>query len=246
MVHRLRAHRWLGVINVAVLLMPVLAAVTVQATRIRVSQESRAGAGDFDRHVLGHIGPMKAEAGVDQAYAYNRWNRFSFNGPRPVLRANVSHLFFVAAREGLTLFVVHDAVDNPDGGSAAMRIRVSGNRNNTRLLLRDDAFSESDSYDVGRNGTDFYAWHNWYACCTDGLVLGPLAGQWKVYVQFIGDEGASGQAFVDGLSRWEALSIKGRIRLELERGRRVLLEPMGSFALKQRLGERDFTTHLRR
>jgi len=226
--------------------MPLMFPVPADAIRIRVSQESRAGTGDFHQHILGHIGAMTSGAGVDEVYAYNELSRFSFNGKRPVLRADVSHLFFVEATEGLTLFIVHDAVNNPDGGSAAMRIQVVGNHNATRFLVRDDAFSESDTYAVRGNNTDFYTWHNWYACCTDGVVLGPFAGQWKVYVQFIGDENDPGGEPVDGLAKWEALSNKENILLELERGRRVLLEPTGSFVLLQHSDRATFTTHLRR
>ena len=245
-VQSLRAHRRSCIVAVAVFLLPVVFVAPAGAIRIRVSQESRPGAGDFHQHILGNIQVMMSKEGVDHAYAYNEWDRYSFNGTRPVLRADVSHLFFIETREGLTLFIVHDAVDNPDGGSAAVRVQIVGNRAHARLLLQDDSVSQSDSYNVAANGSDFYAWHDWYACCTDGLVLGPLAGPWQVYMQFIGDEAASDTSFVDGLSRWEALSDKGWIPLELEKGRRVLLEPTGSFVLKRPLDEQELRVRIPR
>ncbi|MFC1491373.1 hypothetical protein ACFLQ0_02150 [Nitrospinota bacterium] len=40
----------------------------------------------------------------------------SFNGPHPRLRADTSHLFFVTAKESLSLFIVHDKPNDEDGG----------------------------------------------------------------------------------------------------------------------------------
>jgi hypothetical protein len=243
MKHSDESRRWLGLVGLAVLIVPILFIVRADATPIRVSQESHAGAGDFHQHILGHIKPMAFNGSADEAYAYNRGSRFSFNGAWPVLRPNVSRLFFVEAREGLTLFIVHDAVDDPDGGSASMRIQVVGNRTKARFLVRDDAFAQSDGYNANAAGTDFLTWHSWYPCCTDGFVLGPFSGDWKVYVQFTSEDDLSAE-FVRGLTNWEAVSDRDRIPLALERGRRVLLEPVDTFVLGPKPRERNLTERL--
>ena len=85
--------RWLGFMQVIVLLVPMMFVSIADAIRIRVSQESRAGASDFHQHILGHIVPLMTETEVDEAYAYNERSRFSFNGTRPVLRANTFPIY---------------------------------------------------------------------------------------------------------------------------------------------------------
>ena len=56
-----------------------------EAARIRVSQESRPGAGDFDRHTLGHIDAYASrETTAAQYYGYAQFAYASYNGPSPV------------------------------------------------------------------------------------------------------------------------------------------------------------------
>lgn len=197
------------------------------AVRIRVSQESRPDAGDFREHVVGHIEPFLTpqKTGVADFYAYDQASRFSFNGKRPRLKSETSHLFFVQAMDQLTLFLIHDAVDNLDGGSAVVDIRVIGDPDGVSILLRDDPYSESDAYETTEKGAVVKAWHSWFPCCTDGLVVGRLEGNWKVLVRFAP---AWAPETIRGLRGWEAVSQYGRFPLQLEPGRRVLLEPVGS------------------
>ncbi|OGL59616.1 MAG: hypothetical protein A3J27_12060 [Candidatus Tectomicrobia bacterium RIFCSPLOWO2_12_FULL_69_37] len=205
-----------------------LAASEAQAARVRVSQESKPGAGDFSRNVLGHLGAvLAAERTAGQFYAYNEVASWSYNGRQPVLREDASHLFFVRAKEGLALFLVHDKPNDADGGVAVTRIEVEGNSQTARMLVQDDPEGQRDRYQAGPRGASFTAWHMWNLCCTDGLVTGPYAGNWKIYVRFLEPP--------QGLRHWTALSGDGTaIRLRPEPGRRVLLEPMGFMVRRPR------------
>ncbi|MEK6710118.1 MAG: hypothetical protein AABZ64_06035 [Nitrospinota bacterium] len=192
-----------------------------QAARIRVSQESKPGAGDFERNVLGRLdGVLAAERTAEEFYAYGEAAHFSYNGRQPVLREDASHLFFVRVKEGLSLFLVHDKPNNPDGGTVAVRVEVTGNSQIARMLVQDDPHGQRDEYQADPRGASFTAWHMWNLCCTDGLVTGPYAGNWKIYVRLLEPP--------RGLTQWLALSGDGSlIPLALEADRRVLLEPMG-------------------
>ena len=70
-----------GLIAILVIAFP---SIQLQAARIRVSQESRPGAGDFDQNVLGSIESADA-GGVSAAefYSYSEEYYFSFRGNGP-------------------------------------------------------------------------------------------------------------------------------------------------------------------
>lgn len=207
----------------------LLAGAAAEAARIRVAQESRPGAGDFDRHILGYIDayPQKDKTAAE-FYSYEAVAQYSFNGSNPRLRADTSHLFFVTVKEGLALFIVHDAPNDPDGGAAIMRIKVEGDPNGARILVFDDPYSDWDSFEARPGGREFSTWHRWFPCCTDGLALGPLEGGWRVFLEFpIKDESAGNETF-QGLRFWKAISPDGKlVSLKLEKGRRVRLDAMG-------------------
>ncbi|MBT5368781.1 MAG: hypothetical protein HOL05_12130, partial [Nitrospinaceae bacterium] len=200
------------------------------AARIRVAQESAPGRGDFDANILGYIDPYpEREKAAAEFYSYEALSHYSFNGPHPRLRDDTSHLFLVTTREGLSLFIVHDKPNNPDGGGATMRIRVKGDPNGARILIFDDPNSEWDTFDAKPGGKEFLTWHRWFPCCTDGLVLGTLEGRWRVFLEFPAGDAAVGDEPFDGLQRWRAFSASGNIvELKLKKGRRVRLDPPGS------------------
>lgn len=218
-------------------LIPVFLAVILLAStapapaaRIRVAQESAPGRGDFDANILGYIDPYveRGKAAAD-FYSYEALSHYSFNGPHPRLRDDTSHLFFVNTREGLSLFIVHDKPNNPDGGGAAMRFLVEGDPDGARILIFDDPYSDWDSYDAKPGGREFLTWHRWFPCCTDGLVLGTLEGRWRVFLEFPAGDASMGDQPFDGLRRWRAFSASGKIvELQLKKGRRVRLDPPGS------------------
>ena len=207
----------------------LLAAAPAWAARIRVAQESRPGAGDFDRHILGYIDAyFEKEKTASEFYSDEDVADYSFNGTNPRLRADTSHLFFVTVKEGLTLFIVHDKPNDPDGGVAIMRLQVEGDPNGARILVFDDPYSDWDSFKVHPGGRRFSTWHRWFGCCTDGLVLGSLEGSWKIFLEFPQKDEAAGTGTIFGLKFWNAISPDGKhVSMKLEKGRRVRLDLMG-------------------
>lgn len=206
-----------------------LAASPAAAVRIRIAQESRPGAGDFDRNILGYIDAyFEKDKTASEFYSYEEVADYSFNGTNPRLKADTSHLFFVTTKEGLTLFIVHDMPNDPDGGIAVMRIKVTGDPDGARILVFDDPYSDWDSYKAHPGGREFSTWHRWFACCTDGLVLGSLEGGWKIFLEFPVKDEAIGIPTIFGLKFWTAISPDGKhVSMKLEKGRRVRLDPMG-------------------
>ncbi len=227
------------ILGLVVILTLTLLPLEAQGISVRVSQESSPGAGDFDKNVLGTIDSSGAgKMTVQGFYAYGEIADFSYNGKKPRLRTDTSHLFFVDSLEGLSLFIVHDETNDPDGGVAVMRFDVRGDRDGTRILLHDDPYGNFDYYEVSPDSRTFTSWHRWFSCCTDGLVLGTLEGDWKVFVQFVKQDGLLGEDTVRGLSSWIALSGSGsETHLSLMKGRRVLLEPI-SFMVKNSITPR--------
>jgi hypothetical protein len=181
----------------------VLPAAPAGAARIRVAQESRPGAGDFDQNILGYIDPyFEKEKAASEFYSYEEISFYSFNGAHPRLRADTSHLFFVSTKEGLTLFIVHDKPNDPDGGGAVMRLRVEGDPDGVRVLVFDDPYSEWDFFKVSSDRREIRTWYRWFPCCTDGLALGALDGGWKVFLEFPAADSLTGNVTFMGLKHW--------------------------------------------
>ncbi|MFC1491376.1 hypothetical protein ACFLQ0_02165 [Nitrospinota bacterium] len=217
----------ISVLLAAALLAPL--APEAGAARIRVAQESRPGAGDFDKNILGFIDAyFEKEKAASEVYSYEEVARYSFNGPHPSLRADTSHLFFVTTKEGLCLFIVHDKPNDEDGGVAVMRFRVKGDPDGARILVFDDPYSDWDSFNATSGGKEFFTWHRWFPCCTDGFVLGALEGSWKAYLEFPAKDALAADNTFLGMKFWRAFSADGsHIALKLVKGRRVRLDPMG-------------------
>ncbi len=227
-----------------VVLASLLTASPASAARIRVAQESRPGAGDFDRNILGYIDAyFEKEKTADEFYSYEDVAEYSFNGPNPRLQADTSHLFFVTTKEGLSLFIVHDKPNDPDGGLAVMRLQVEGDPDGARILVFDDPYSDWDSFKAHPGGRLFFTWHRWFSCCTDGLVLGSLEGGWKIFLEFPPNDEVAGNTTIYGLKFWKAISPDGKhVSIKLEKGRRVRLDPMGSLVRLLRLNNSDLSS----
>jgi len=80
-----------------------MAVSPAQAVIYRVSQESSAGAGDFDANILGTINAYNTAGTIAQFYKYSIGFAASFNGSVG-LTPNKSHLFLVNASDGLNLW----------------------------------------------------------------------------------------------------------------------------------------------
>lgn len=195
----------------------VVFATSVQASYIRVSQESSAGAGDFSSNVLGCIQVYNVGNTLQGYYSYDIPNNVSYGNNPPALVLNRSHLFLVQGTNGLGLFIVHDRSHNgPNGGGQAnMDFQLFGD--SAAFLVRDDP---GDGYSTGGGGTLFNTAHNWVSPNTDGTVIGALDGTgWSMLVDFNSWGGTN------SLNSWFANSADGNnIELELEANRRVLLE----------------------
>ena len=132
----------------------------------------------------GTISPYSTSLSASDFYAYQHPNsgNASFNGPWPSLTNNRSHLFFVDALDGLSLFVVYDNLGGGGGGSATMRFDLSGDGDGAAILLQDDPPAWDTYPQTGPNV--FVCQHTWGDCCTDGVVIGSLDDDWSMAVEF--------------------------------------------------------------
>ena len=152
----------------------------VQSATIRVSQESSAGAGDFDANVLGVINSYSSALTAAQYYNYNTSFAASFDdGAQDVtLTSNKSHVFFVDGADGLSVFFVHDKPQDGSGGGAEMTYDLVGDT--ASVLVRDD----NESTGLPSGPTHFETAHAWSPCCTDGMAIGSLDGDWSLFAEF--------------------------------------------------------------
>ena len=184
-----------------------------EAGIIRVSQESAAGAGDFDANVLGSIDPFVTALTIAQFYQYGTPNGASYNGelnggPNPV--SSLSQAFFVSASNGLSLVVVHDNPNDGSGGSTRTRWNLTGDI--AAQVVADDP---GEPITVSMAGMQFDSTKNWAPCCTDGYAIGSIDGSgWALVGQFL--------AQPTGITSWAAVNNDFTLTsLVLEPGRRV-------------------------
>ena len=150
-----------------------------QSAMIRVSQESSAGAGDFDLNVLGTISAYDSLLSAAQYYNYGDIPASFDDGAQDVtLTTNKSHTFFVNGADGLSAFFVHDKPNDGTGGMADMTLDLVGDT--ASVLVKDDP-SENI---VATGNNHFETDHNWIACCTDGFVIGALDNNWSLFAEF--------------------------------------------------------------
>ncbi len=209
---------------------------------IRVSQESSAGAGDFDANVLGNINTYNA-GGLTLAafYQYGTPDYASYNGqlnggPTPV--SSQTSLFLVEGSDGLGAVVVHDKANDSGGGGTNVKMTLSGD---TFAPMQGDDPAEGLTLSGG--GTVITAIHNWAPCCTDGFVAGTLDGSWSLTMEF--------NARPTGIDTWAAVDSSGSdIGLVLATGRRVRLDvapvPVPGAAILGFLGLATAGTRLRK
>ncbi len=212
-----------------------LAPSVLAQLKVRVSQESYAGANDFNDHVLGFIQVFNRPAQTaPEVYGYtgSTYDGQAFGGPPSLV--NTSQLFVVNTSQGPTLFVVHDGRSNSDGGRAKMRFDLLGDPNGAARLVEDDPSDlnltgNSGLPLLGGTGTLFQTHHHWDPCCTDGVVIGALEGPWQILGQFANVDGNPNTDVVAGLTSWQATSADGmNIPFVLVAGRRVRLEAVFS------------------
>jgi hypothetical protein len=197
------------------------------AIPIRVSQESSAGAGDFDSNVLGFIDPFSTSLTTAAFYQYGTPNGASYNGelnggPNPV--SSLSQVFFVDAADGLSLVVVHDNPNDGSGGRTQTQWNLTGDT--AAQVLADDP---GEPVTVSGGGTQFNSTKNWLACCTDGYAIGSLDGYWTMLGKFL--------APPTGISDWAVTSSDFSLTyLSLVPEQRVRFDPVPEPATMLLLG----------
>lgn len=180
------------------------------ASFIRIMQESSPGSGNFGSISTGMIQAFTTHGTTAEYYQYGKKFASSFSGSLLGLQTGRSHLFFVQASDGLSLFVVHSTPNNGTGGAAQMQVLLFGDT--ARLKFVDD-IGEATS---NAAGTVFNSNHAWLNCCTDGFALGSLDGNWQMDLQFLANP--------RGLNSWAAYSADGKIvPLSLQPGRKIRL-----------------------
>ncbi|MBD1892647.1 hypothetical protein [Coleofasciculus sp. FACHB-SPT9] len=193
------------------LFVPFFAQRSEAATMLKVSQESKPGLGDFDSNILGFVEAFSTNKTAANHYQYSKGYSSSFNNPALSLTAKQSHLFFVDAIDGLSLFIVHSKPGNLTGGAAKMSFNLLGDTAELKIV---DDLGEATA---NSTGTLFISNQGWGACCTDGLAIGSLDSNWEMLVQFT--------APPRELNRWQVYSSStlANISLSMQTGRRVKL-----------------------
>ncbi len=192
-----------------------------EAVRVEVSQESAAGAGDFDSNVLGFL-DLFDDSGqtIAQHYSYSNPDAASYNGPFATIDG-VTQTFFVQASDGVHMVVVHDNANDTTGGSTRMTATLAGDT--AAFTVEDDP---NEGTTVSGGGTVFDTVHNWAPCCTDGYAIGALDGLWTMFLEF--------DTQPTGIQTWVATDDtaagSGDIALVLDPGRsarfRLVPEPL--------------------
>jgi len=197
-------------------------AVSAEAVSIRVSQESSAGAGDFDANVLGFVDSFSTALTTSDFYNYGSPHAFSYNGevnggPAPV--SGLSQAFLLDASDGMSLVVVHDKANDGSGGKTKTQWNLSGDPS-AAFVLADDP---GEGISVTGGGTQFNSTKTWISCCTDGYAIGSLDGNWTMLGQFLSRSGVAGG--ISGITDWQVSSSgSADIALNLDFGRRVRLD----------------------
>lgn len=198
--------------------------------RMRVSQESAPGIGDFAANPLGEVSVWGAAATSAAAfYAYDVPEGASWNGAALVLSPDRSHLFAAETADGVALFVVHDRAipDNPDGGVAETKVELIDDLDGGFFAVQDDPPAiEVGQYFAGTPGGSIFAARQvWETCCTDGYTIAGLDAEAVAVVQFTNVDSNPSTPVFSGLLEWVVVGAGGEtIPLALVADRRVLLE----------------------
>jgi len=209
------------------------AATAVGSVYVEVAQESQAGAGDFDEHVLGIIESYHGRSeGVKAFYNYEA---SSYNGPAAQpLPSNMSLLFLVENTDGLHLYSVHDTRDDGSGGLAEMQFMLenrhfgeAGSADDPHLNMFSSIFAD-DPQEVpiveGGSQPVVKTRHRWMACCTDGTAMGPLKAPWTIYAEFTDVDDDPTTWISHGMHDWYAVGEAGaELLLNMAPDRRVRL-----------------------
>ncbi len=195
--------------------------------RIRVSQESAPGVGDFGANILGELEIFSAPGtSAANLYAYDVPEADSWNGFIMTPVAERSHLLVALTLEGYTIFWVHDKADNADGGHAETQLELLGDLDGGTFSVQDDPAAVENGYYIGEPGDSlFQVYHHWNPCCSDGYGVSGLDCGGTAMLQFKDLDGSSTTQTIAGLNEWAVMGPGGEhIQLALQANRRVLLQ----------------------
>ncbi len=187
--------------------------VSANAAVIRVSQESSAGAGDFDANVLGYVDSWSTGLSAAGFYQYGTPAGASYNGHLnggPNALEDTAINFFAMTSEGLNFFNVYDVPNAGNTDEAESSWSLAGDT--AKFLVGDEA-TEGLTPGLNIESSTFNTDHRWLSCCTDGFVIGTLDNNWELVGSY---------SNLDGIDEWSVLSNSGStISLELNDGQRV-------------------------
>jgi hypothetical protein len=193
-------------------------------SEVAVYQESSPGTEDFEANFLGRITVFnQPELSAIEVYRHDVGYMLSYNGIITNSISNTSQLFLVNTSDGVSLFVVHDKPSDDSGGRAEMRFEISGDPDGAERLVEDD-INDVVYYNGHLFGPYiFQTNHQWDECCTDGVVIGKIGGDWSMLVSFFNVDEVGGNE-IAGINNWVATSADGSlISLNPFVGQRVLL-----------------------
>jgi len=206
-----------------------LASVAFSSTtsaQIEVSQESAPGAGDFDLNVLGTIDAVPTSQTIQNYYGFNSASG-SFNGPEPVPDADTVFLALIdSSANGMNLILLYGEANASFTGSVYIdsRVVVAEDPDGAEFRVYDGLPNQGthiDEYTTA--GKSYFGINHGYGpCCTDGMALGALDGDWVVYYELVSATGpvpANLMAHTSG---------GGGVALDLAVGKRVRLRPLTS------------------
>ena len=232
------------VIGLALLVALAATSTHSLAVTIRVSQESSAGAGDYNANVLGYITAYGHTGTIADFYQYGAPNGASYNGeanggPLPISDRSLS--FFVLASDGLNFVTVHDKPNDGDGGVTSMRTDLVGTTGAYTVV--DDTVVDPPSVEgswTSGGGATLWSRKRWADCCTDGFAIGDLTGMTEVFTEIATAQdfrdslgfniptGEEDQWNLSGITDWYAMSSDGgsiELQLDAKRGVRFDFVP---------------------
>ncbi|MCC6428744.1 MAG: hypothetical protein IT435_18220 [Phycisphaerales bacterium] len=201
--------------------------------RIRVSQESAPGAGDFAENVLGFTGYYLTATDAKSIYAYGVPDEHSYNGPLFTPIKNRSHILLATTTDGAilgheaSLFIIHDEpYSNANGGGKAeLKVETTGDCSRNARTVSDDVSADGDSYTVSSDSCIFTSKHDWTLENSDGLAISGLDVDGSVYISFTNVDNNPNSPAIQNLDSWAVYSPDGSaISLVLQEGRRVKLD----------------------
>lgn len=166
------------ILNIVFAAISINHAIANTVTMIRVSQESSAGAGDWEQNVLGVIRPWQTSQTPSDFYAYGSPIAASFNGTNITLVEGQCHVFFVQtpAPTNLCLFIV---LDRPGGAGGHAKTFVRTVPNMPSLMRPPELEDDTNDCTCSRSQpSQMLQWSKrpWTGADTDGLVYRGIDG----------------------------------------------------------------------